>query len=92
MTTCARVSFSRGSALVLAPGAVAIDPDTRALQEFQLRSRQNKDIGSLQETIQSLKDVDAWDTLDRVDVQECEVLDYDSASAVVGKERLLRSV
>ncbi len=43
------------------------------------------DIGSLQETIQSLKDVDAWDTLDRVDVQECEVLDYDSASAVVGE-------
>ncbi len=46
------------------------------------------DAGSLQKTVRSLKDVDAWGFLDRVVIQKCDALDYDAALLAVGDERL----
>ncbi len=46
------------------------------------------DGGLLQETIQSLKDVGVWDTLERVVIVDCKTLEYDIALDVVGREKL----
>ncbi len=43
------------------------------------------DAGLLQETIQSLKDVGAWDTLERIAVEDCKVLEYGVALDAVGE-------
>jgi len=42
----------------------------------------------MQKTIESLKDVDAWDTLDRVVIEICDSLEYNTAFEAIGKERL----
>ncbi len=46
------------------------------------------DAGILQETIQSLKDVDVWEALNRIVIEKCDSLDYGAALEVVGNERL----
>ncbi len=46
------------------------------------------DGGLLQETIQSLKDVGAWDTLERFVVEDCKALKYGVALGAVGREKL----
>ncbi len=46
------------------------------------------DIKSFEAMIQSLKDVNAWDKLDSIVVQQCDLLNCDDVSAVVGKKRL----
>ncbi len=43
---------------------------------------------NLQKTSGPLKDVDAWGFLDRVVIQKCDALDYDTALLAVGEERL----
>lgn len=42
----------------------------------------------LQEVVQSLKDADAWDTLNVVAIRDCGSLDFESALEIVGRERL----
>ncbi len=42
----------------------------------------------LQETIQSLKDVGAWDTLERIVVEDCKALEYGVALDLVGTGKL----
>ncbi len=43
----------------------------------------------LRATVQSLKDVGAWDTLEGVVVEDCKGLGYEEALDAVGKEKLL---
>ncbi len=40
--------------------------------------------GFLEETIESLKDVGAWDTLERIVVEDCKALGYGVALDLVG--------
>lgn len=46
------------------------------------------DVEGLRLAVQSLKDVGAWDTLERVVIRGCDLLDNDAALEAVGKERL----
>lgn len=78
VTTCGQVSFS--------PLQVP-DNNSFSLRELQLRSCQNVDISGLQEAIRSLKGIGAWDTLGRVVIEDCDLLDYGETVGVVGTER-----
>jgi len=57
-------------------------------RELRLQSCDNMDATHLQQTIQSLKDVDAWGMLDRVVIQKCTPLDYETALEAIGAEKL----
>jgi len=78
VTAFSGVTFSRQ------PSSRSVDK----LLELQLRSCEDMDIKSFEATIQSLKDVDAWDKLDSIVVQQCDLLNCDAVSAVVGMKRL----
>lgn len=79
VTTCGQLSFSSEH-----------DPTNYpiSLRELRLRSCHNVDVRGLQDTIQSLEDIGAWDTLERVVIRDCALLDYDEMVDVVGAERL----
>jgi len=82
LKSCGRVSFSRQEPQ--GPSAM----DRRSLREIQFHSCKDVDIKALLATIQSLKDVDAWDTLERVAVRKSDIVDRDAVLAAVGEERL----
>lgn len=82
VTTFGRVSFSRQRR----KGRRAAGAS--ALREVQLISCVNMDVEGLRLAVQSLKDVGAWDTLERVVIRGCDLLDNDAALEAVGKERL----
>jgi len=82
LTTFCLSSFSRQE--VPGPGGF----DKHALREMELRACENLDAGNLQKTIQSLKDVNAWESLDCLVIKQCDLLDYDTALEAVGKEKL----
>jgi len=85
VTTCSQISLSQ--LRELADGdPIHLQPSS--LREIRLHSCPNMDVGDLRQTIASLKDVGAWDTLNRVVIEKCDLLDYDSTVGVIGKERL----
>lgn len=84
ITTFGRVSFSRQRQRRKGRGAKG----PSALREVQFISCVNMDVEGLRLAITSLKDVGAWDLLDRVVIKGCDLLDYDSTLEIVGKERL----
>ncbi len=57
-------------------GGSTIQPGS--LRELRLYSCRNMDIGGLQHAIQSLKDVGSWDALDRVAIQGCNLLSFET--------------
>jgi len=61
-----------------------------SLRELQLRSCRGMDRGGLQNVVRSLQDLnlDAFDVLDRVVIHDCDLLDYETAAEVIGKEKL----
>ncbi|KLO06341.1 hypothetical protein SCHPADRAFT_693195 [Schizopora paradoxa] len=77
ITTFGRVSFYR-------------PPETNpsSLRELQIVGCSRLDIEGLQLAVQSLKDGGAWEELERVIVENCDLLDLDSALEVVGEKRL----
>ncbi len=58
------------------------------LREIQFSRCENMDVEVLKFAVQSLKDVNAWDTLERVVVKGCNSLAYDEVLLEIGKERL----
>lgn len=84
VTTFGRLFFTRHEELEEGRGIEL----SSSLRELQLRFCDNMDGGDLEQMVQSLKDTGAWDMLDRVLVHECNLLDYESAVAIIGKERL----
>jgi len=82
LTTFTELSFARRK--VPDPSGM----EKRALREVQLRSCKEMDADTLRKTVRSLKEADAWEFLDRVVIQKCDALDYDTALEAVGKERL----
>lgn len=86
---------SRLSVMVFCQLAFTIEgksrPDSVAqsrLQELELHSCGNMSVEGLRETVQSLKDAGAWDTLDHVTIQNCDLLDYGPAFEIIGKDKL----
>ncbi len=60
-----------------------------ALSELHLLQCKQLGVENLQETVESLKDCNVWETLDRVYVEDCnDSLSYSGAMEVVGPEKL----
>lgn len=82
-TTCTQVIFTREDLA----GAHGVGLEPSQLREIRFSGCEMA-IKDLQLTVQSLKDVGAWNTLERIVVEQCELLYYESALEVVGMERL----
>ncbi|KLO06343.1 hypothetical protein SCHPADRAFT_933140 [Schizopora paradoxa] len=78
ITTFGRLSFRRRRART----------KLYALRELQIRACPRIDVDGLRDVVQSLKNIKAWDGLERVVVRNCDLLDYEGALKVVGKEKL----
>lgn len=76
------VSFSRKP--VIRQGEETLS----SLRELQLQSCVSMDTEGLQRVVQSLKDAGAWDSLERVVIQGCDLLTCEAALEAVGEERL----
>ncbi|KLO13740.1 hypothetical protein SCHPADRAFT_350955 [Schizopora paradoxa] len=82
-STCARVIFTH-------EGHTGEDGDTERcqLREIRFSGCEQMTIEDLRLTIQSLKEVGAWDTLERIVLELCDLVEYCAALEVVGMERL----
>jgi len=59
-----------------------------SLRELHLQSCKNMEAIGLEQIVRSLKEVGAWDTLDRIVIEGCDLLDYETAAEIIGRERL----
>lgn len=62
--------------------------EQHALRNLRLCSCEELDIGGLEHTVRSLLRAGAWDALERVEVEDCSLLEYEGVLEVVGAERL----
>jgi len=77
VTSVTRTLFTRGGSL-----------DPCGLRELRFLGCEKLDGELVQETIQSLKDAGAWDTLERIVVEDCKALEYGVALDLVGAGKL----
>ncbi len=82
VTTIGDLSFTRRTDF----GHGAAEPSS--LRELQLRSCRNMNLNDLEKAIQSLKDVDAWDMLNHIVIDGCDLLNYEAVAKATGKEKL----
>lgn len=81
LTTCTPcVLFTRESKVGARPNR---------LQELRLRGCELMEAGDLHAAVESLKEVEAWEAINRVVVEGCDLLKYDRALEVNGKKKLL---
>jgi len=82
VTTFTNVCFSD-------PASRGNGRERAALRELRLLECEQLDLKSLETTIASLKEADAWDTLKSFKVERCRYfLEYEDVVKVVGEERL----
>lgn len=82
-STCTRVIFTREDHV-----GADIRREPCLLREIRFSGCEQMEIEDLHLTVRSLKHAEAWDTLERIVVENCDLLEYESALEVVGMERL----
>lgn len=85
ITTFTRVLFTRGTE-ALEDGDITGSPC--GLREIRFEGSNNTEISDLRMTIQSLKDVDAWETIERFVVENTNSLQLSEVLDEVGEGRL----
>lgn len=85
-TTLGRVKFQRGQLFQRRFQPVQAHGASR-LRVLTLESCRNLDVCYLPDLIISLKDVGAWDGLERVEIRSCGSLEYDAVAKVFEKEK-----
>ncbi len=94
VTTCTCVLFTREGGGAQANGGrpgSSTRNEQCLLREMSFVACENMEQEDFHLSVQSLKDVDAWNTLERVVVENCCRLPYEGVLAVVGEERLCYS-
>ncbi len=85
LTMCARVLCTR-------EGRFAANAIREPCQLQELRLVGCMEIEALKGLVQSLKDAGAWDTLERVIMEDCCRESYDGVLEIIGKDRLQYSI
>lgn len=84
--TISSMSISAGVQVYFVRGFEEVTPWN--LREIRFSGCMYLDIGYFQWAVKSLRDVWAWDTMERVILENCCSLDYNEVLEVVGQERL----
>ncbi len=88
MKTCTQVYFTRESRV----GSNDMS-ELCGLREIHFSGCNDMEMDDFRTaTIQSLRDIRAWETIERVVLEDCCLLEYDKISEIVGKDRLHNSV
>ncbi len=84
LTTCTRVIFARDSEV-----GVNGDENPSRLQEIHFVECDDMDKGGFQAVVKSLRDVRAWETIEKVVVNDCHSLAYGGGAGGNGEEEIV---